>query len=85
MSDEQKDLTQNSDADQADAKTAKADKADKAEKKPTILQEKYVTVKSKVSGRKFVGAGWLTLVKDKEIQVTADQKRCLLEAGAIYL
>lgn len=55
-----------------------------ADNKPVVVKEKYVTVKPKISGRKFIGS-WVTLEKDKEIQVTADQKRCLLDAGAIYL
>jgi hypothetical protein len=56
-----------------------------APQEPIVLEDKYVTVKSKITGRRYIGAGWLSLEKDKELKVTVDQKRCLLEAGAIYL
>lgn len=57
----------------------------KVEPKPLIVEDKYVTVIPKINGRRFVGAGWLELKKDKEIRVTKDQARVLREAGAIYL
>jgi hypothetical protein len=51
-----------------------------------VLEEKTVKVKPKKTvGDVFVGAGWLTIEKDKEIEVTQDQKRCLLEADVLYI
>lgn len=53
--------------------------------KPVVVKEKYVKVKSKVTGKRFIGGTWYILEKDKEVEVTEDAKRSLLHAGAIYL
>lgn len=53
--------------------------------KPVVVKEKFVKVKSKVTGKRFIGGTWYTLEKDKEVEVTEDAKRSLLSAGAIYL
>lgn len=57
----------------------------KVEPKPIVVKEKFVKVKSKVNGKRFIGGTWLHLEKDKEVEVTEDAKRSLLNAGAIYL
>lgn len=53
--------------------------------KPVVVKEKFVKVKSKVNGKRYIGGTWYTLEKDKEVEVTEDAKRSLLNAGAIYL
>lgn len=51
-----------------------------------IVEDKYVKVTPKETlGLRFIGVGWIDLVKDKEITVTQDQKRVLKEAGVIYI
>ena len=57
----------------------------KVEPKPIVAKEKFVKVKSKINGRRFIGGQWYFLEKDKEVEVTEDAKRSLLNAGAIYL
>jgi hypothetical protein len=53
---------------------------------PVVLEEKFVKVTiNKTLGNQFIGAGWVELEKDKEVEVTQDQKRCLKEAGLIYI
>ena len=59
--------------------------AEKVEQKTIVAKPKFVKVKSKVKGKRFIGGTWYTLERDKEIEVTEDAKRSLLEAGAIYL
>ncbi len=69
---------------EAKEEVVKVTEAKVAEPKVYVPQEKMVTAKSKVSG-KFYVAGWIQLEKDKEIQVSVDQKRVLQEADLIYL
>jgi hypothetical protein len=59
--------------------------AKKVEQKPIVAKPKYVKVKSKVNGKRFIGGQWYSLERDKEVDVTEDAKRSLLQAGAIYL
>jgi hypothetical protein len=53
--------------------------------KPIVAKPKYVKVKSKIGGKKFIGGVWYSFEKDKEVEVTEDAKRVLTESGAIYL
>lgn len=53
--------------------------------KPVTVKEKFVKVKSKITGSRFIGGTWYELEHDKEVEVTEDAKRSLLNAGAIYL
>ena len=66
-------------------KAEKVETAKVVEAKPIVVKEKYVKVKSKISGSRFIGGTWYKLEMDKEVEVTEDAKRSLLEAGAIYL
>lgn len=67
------------------AEVKKADEVKKVEQKPIVAKPKFVKVKSKVNGKRFIGGQWYSLERDKEVEVTEDAKRSLLEAGAIYL
>lgn len=69
----------------AKEKVKKADEVKKVEPKPIVAKPKYTKVKSKVNGNRFIGGKWYSLERDKEVEVTEDAKRSLLEAGAIYL
>lgn len=55
------------------------------EPKPIVAKPKFVKVKSKINGRRFIGGTWYSLERDREIEVTEDAKRSLTRAGAIYL
>lgn len=57
----------------------------KVEQKPIVAKPKFVKVKSKIGGRRSIGGRWYNLEKDKDIEVTEDAKRVLLEAGVIYI
>jgi hypothetical protein len=51
-----------------------------------VLEDKMVKVTPKKTlGNMFVGAGWLTIEKDVELEVTQDQKRVLKESDVIYI
>lgn len=63
----------------------KNDEIKKAEPKTIVAKPKYVKVIPKVNGKRFIGGTWYSLERDKEIEVTEDAKRSLLNAGAIYL
>lgn len=65
--------------------TKKSSQVKKVEQKPIVVSEKYVKIKSKVNGKRYIGGQWYFLEKDKEVEVTEDAKRSLLNAGAIYL
>lgn len=68
------------------AETAKkTETVKKVEQKPIIAKPKFVKVKSKINGRRYIGGTWYSLERDKEIEVTEDAKRVLTQAGAIYL
>lgn len=53
--------------------------------KPKIVENSTVKVTPKFSGLRFVAGNWYTFQKDKEIEVTPEAKRVLLEARAIYI
>ena len=57
----------------------------KVAEKPIVVKEKMVKVIPKFSGVRFIGGERYEFKKDKEISVSVDAKRSLLEAGAIYL
>jgi hypothetical protein len=66
-------------------KVEKVEAVKKVEQKPIVAKPKFVKVKSKVNGNRFIGGTWYSLERDKELDVTEDAKRSLVEAGAIYL
>lgn len=53
--------------------------------KPKVVEPNLVKVKSKIGGKKFIAGKWYYFEKDKEIEVTQEVKRVLLEANAIYI
>jgi len=55
------------------------------EPKAIVVKDKFVKVTPKFNGQRFIGGSWLDFEKDKEVEVSLDAKRSLLEAGAIYL
>ena len=57
----------------------------KQEFQPIVAEEKFVKVTPKFSGKRFIAGKWYNFVKDKEIEVTKEAKRVLLEANAIYI
>jgi hypothetical protein len=71
----------------AEKKTEKVEevKTTKPTSKPKIVEEKFTKVTPKISGQRFIGGTWYQLKKDKEIEVTQEAKRVLLEARAIYI
>lgn len=56
-----------------------------ATKKAKVVEEKYTKVTPKFNGKKFIAGTWYQFTKDKEIEVTQEAKRVLLEAKAIYI
>jgi hypothetical protein len=66
-------------------KVEKVEEVKKVAQKPIVAKPKFVKVKSKVNGRRFIGGTWYSLERDKELEVTEDAKRSLTQAGAIYL
>lgn len=57
----------------------------KAKPTPTVVQEKFVKVTPKFTGLRFIAGEKYHFTKDKEIEVTQEAKRVLLDAKAIYI
>jgi hypothetical protein len=68
------------------AKVENVNVVDTAAEAVIVLEDKMVKVTPKKTlGNMFVGAGWLTIEKDVELEVTQDQKRVLKESDVIYI
>ena len=65
--------------------TPKVEEVKEVKATPVIVKEKMVKATPKFSGKRFIGGTTYEFEKDKEIEISADAKRSLSEAGAIYL